>query len=133
MDTVKIVVEALVSPTESDMKVQTAIKHVFGAIPIQHTSVLGQTRLVAQGQGLIWLEKLRDLIRKERIQNAARRILLKSIHHQMLCFSLNKQVAYIGRLSFSEEVGESTLGPITIRLEGVDPQKLVDWLAPKFA
>jgi predicted RNA binding protein with dsRBD fold (UPF0201 family) len=132
VESVKILVKAPVNPTESSMKVQTAIEQVFGAISIRRASSLDQTFLVAQGQGLIWLEKLRDLICKERIQTAARRILLNSIHCGTLCFYLNKQVAFIGRLSFSEETSGSSLGSITVQLEGADPEKMVDWLAPKF-
>jgi predicted RNA binding protein with dsRBD fold (UPF0201 family) len=49
----------------------------------------------------------------------------------MVSFCLNKQVAFAGHVSFSEETAESPLGPIKINIEAESPQQLVDWLAEK--
>jgi predicted RNA binding protein with dsRBD fold (UPF0201 family) len=71
------------------------------------------------------------MFHNDRIRDAARRLLFKSIRGNMVSFCLNKQVAFAGHVSFSEETGESPLGPIKINIEAEHPQQLVDWLAEK--
>jgi predicted RNA binding protein with dsRBD fold (UPF0201 family) len=46
-------------------------------------------------------------------------------------FYLNKQVAYAGHVSFSQQTAESPLGPINVKISCGNLQKLVDWLAPR--
>jgi len=48
-----------------------------------------------------------------------------------MIFFLNKQVAFAGHISFSEETAESPLGPIRFIIETDDPPHLVEWLAEK--
>jgi hypothetical protein len=49
----------------------------------------------------------------------------------MISFYLNKQVAFSGHVSFSEETAESPLGPIKVNVETDNPEQLIDWLAEK--
>jgi predicted RNA binding protein with dsRBD fold (UPF0201 family) len=49
----------------------------------------------------------------------------------MISFCLNKQVAYSGHVSFSEETAESPLGPIRFNIESDNTEQLIDWLAEK--
>jgi predicted RNA binding protein with dsRBD fold (UPF0201 family) len=49
----------------------------------------------------------------------------------MISFYLNKQVAFAGHISFSEESAESPLGPIRVNIETDSPEQLIDWLAEK--
>jgi len=128
---VAVFVEAEVNPTEDEEKIRAAINNVLGnssitIIPAGRGSVLN-----AQSKGHDSLIKLRNLMRNDRIRDASRRILFKSIRGSTLCFYLNKQVAFAGHVSFSEETAESPLGPIRFTIETDDPEQLVEWLAEK--
>ena len=68
---------------------------------------------------------------REQILDAARKVLFNGIQGNTVCFYLNKQVAYVGHISFSQSVGESPLGPIRVEIESDNPHAVIDWLAPK--
>ncbi|MEJ2127090.1 MAG: RNA-binding domain-containing protein, partial [Candidatus Bathyarchaeota archaeon] len=81
--------------------------------------------------GLEGLTKLSNLLKREQILAAARKVLRSSITNSSITFYLNKQVAYAGHVSFCQQSGESPLGPITVKIDCEDPKKLIDWLAPR--
>jgi predicted RNA binding protein with dsRBD fold (UPF0201 family) len=128
---VKVIVEAEVNPTEDADKVRAAVNNVLGNAQITVKPVAKTGLLTAQAQGQDSLIKLRNLMRNDRIRDAARRLLFKSIRGNTISFYLNKQVAYAGHVSFSEETAESPLGPLKFSIEASDPQALVEWLAEK--
>lgn len=127
---IKVTVKAEVRATENVNKVERAIRNVFSPLYMSITEENGKHFIVAEGEGLNCLRNLRNLLRSERILDAARNILKRSIEGKTLRFHVNKQVAYIGRLSFSAPERESPLGPITFTITCSAPEKLVDWLAP---
>lgn len=133
MDEVSVQVEVEINPTESEDKVKRAVENIFGDIPVRIKPLHRGRLLVARARGVEALTKLHDLLRRERIRDAARRALFGRVHGNRISFCLNKQVAYAGHISFSEEVAESPLGPIRIRVECKNPRELIDWLAPKKA
>ncbi len=98
-------------------------------------SLLSQSReaalLFAEAKGQDSLTKLRNIMRNDRVRDASRRLLLKSTRGNTIKFFLNKQVAFAGHVSFSEETSESPLGPIRFTIETDNPQQLVEWLAEK--
>jgi hypothetical protein len=128
---VKIYVEVEVNPTEDPDKVQVAVQKVLG--PIHLTKIDDKDRAYLKGtaEGLEQLSALQELLRKERIRDAARRVLLSRLDGNTVTFYLNKQVAYAGHISFSQPEGESPLGPIQVEVQCDNPRKLVDWLTPK--
>jgi hypothetical protein len=79
------------------------------------------------------LTKFYNLLRRERIRDAARGVLFKGLGENTIVFYLNKQAAYAGHVSFCQPVAESPLGPIKVRIKCDKPKELVDWLAPKTA
>lgn len=131
MDEVKVQIETRVNPTESEEKVKKAIENIFGDIQtkIQHTSK--GLLLTAEAKGRESLTKLYNLLRRERIRDAARGVLFEGLNGNTITFFLNKQVAYAGHLSFSKEVAESPLGPIKVEIKCETARELIDWLAPK--
>jgi uncharacterized protein len=128
---VAVYVEAEVNPTEDEQKVRTAINNVLGNASINNKPSHKGSKLTTEAKGQDALIKLRNLLRNDRIRDAARRLLFKSIHGKTILFFLNKQVAFAGHVSFSEETAESPLGPIRFTIESDDPQGLVEWLAEK--
>ena len=119
--------------TESEEKVRTAVANLFAGLPIVVNSSHNGSVLEAKVKGQEALIKFRNLLRNDRIRDAARRALLKSTKNGAVVFCLNKQVAFAGHISFSEEVAESSMGSIKVTIKCDDPKKLVDWLAPRTA
>jgi predicted RNA binding protein with dsRBD fold (UPF0201 family) len=128
---VKIYVEVEINPTEDSDKVQVAVQKVLG--PIQLDKIHGEDRAYLKGtaEGFEQLSAFQELLRKERIRDAARRVLLRGLDGNTVTFYLNKQVAYAGHISFSQPEGESPLGPIQVEVQCDNPRKLIDWLTPK--
>ncbi|WFO76093.1 hypothetical protein J4526_04460 [Desulfurococcaceae archaeon MEX13E-LK6-19] len=124
-------VEAEVRPTEDVEKVKQAVRNVFS----------GKIRVVDKGNGYRVVEgesysarsliKIYELIRIQRIMDAARKKLQKGMSYNTIVFKLHKQAALANKLSFIDYDNESPLGPILFYIETSDPEKLIDWLAPK--
>ena len=133
MDEVSVCVEVEINPTESEEKVKRTVENIFGSIPVRIKPLHKGSLLVARAKGLEALTKLYNLLRRERIRDAARGALFGGLHGNIISFCLNKQVAYAGHISFSEAVAESPLGPIKVEIECEDPRELIDWLAPRTA
>ncbi|MEM2537600.1 MAG: RNA-binding domain-containing protein [Candidatus Bathyarchaeia archaeon] len=133
MDEVEVHVEAEINPTESEEKVRRAVENIFGGIPVQVKPQQKGSLLTADAKGLESLTKLYNLLRRERIRDAARGALFEGLSEKTITFYLNKQVAFAGHVSFSKAVAESPLGPIKVQIKCDDPRQLIDWLAPKTA
>ena len=131
MDEVTVHVEAEINPTESEDKVKAAVTNVLGNASITIKPSHKGSILNAEAKGQDSLVKLRNLLRNDRIRDAARKLLFRSISGNKIIFCLNKQVAFVGHVSFSEETAESPLGPIRVTIETESPQQLIDWLAEK--
>lgn len=128
---VTVFIETEINPTESEDKVKATVNNILGNAAITVKPSIKGSILTAQAKGQDSLFKFRNLMRKDRIRDASRRILFKSIRGNAITFCLNKQVAFAGHVSFSEETAESPLGPIRITIETENPQQLIEWLAEK--
>jgi predicted RNA binding protein with dsRBD fold (UPF0201 family) len=129
---VKIYVDVKVNPTEDSNKVQVAVQRILGPIHLEKIDEEDRTYLKGTAEGLEQLLAFQELLRKERIRDAARRVLLSGlVGNRTVTFYLNKQVAYAGHISFSQPEGESPLGPIQVEVQCDNPRKLIDWLTPK--
>jgi predicted RNA binding protein with dsRBD fold (UPF0201 family) len=131
MTDVQIRVEAEVNPTEDLEKVKTAVENMFGPLDLEVKDKPWGQLLTVRLSGLQCLTKLSNLFKREQILAAARKVLRSSIDNNSITFYLNKQVAYAGHVSFSQQSHESPLGPITVKIDCEDPKKLVNWLAPR--
>lgn len=133
MEEIIVHVEAEVNPTEDEEKVKTAINNILGNASFTSNATYKGSVLKAEAKGLDSLIKLRNLLRNDRIRDAARKLLFRSISGNKISFCLNKQVAFAGHVSFSEETAESPLGPIRVTIETGNPRQVVEWLAEKTA
>jgi predicted RNA binding protein with dsRBD fold (UPF0201 family) len=124
-------VEAEINPTESEEKVEEAVKNVFGDMKVQVKPLRNARLLVGEGKGKESLNGLCDLLRRERVRSAARKVLMEGMDDKTIRFCLNKQVAYVSHISFSKETAESPLGPIRVEIECGNPREILDWLAPR--
>jgi len=133
MNTVHIRVEVEVNPTEDPDKVKVSVYKVLGGLELKVIEDGDQKTLVGEAEGLEALSTFRELLRRERIRDAARTVLFRGLQGNSIIFYLNKQVAYVGHVSFSQPVGESPLGPIKVEIQCDEPQRLIDWVASKIA
>jgi predicted RNA binding protein with dsRBD fold (UPF0201 family) len=127
----EIVVHVEVNPTEDLEKVKRAVENIFGAVTFEVESRKWGRLLIAETRGTEGLTKLYNLLSRERIRAAARKVFLSGMGDKSVVFYLNKQVAYAGHISFSQQTAESPLGPINVQIRCDNPRKLIDWLAPK--
>jgi len=133
MEEIAVRVETEINLTESEEKVKMAVANLFGNVPTEIKPSYKGSVLNVEAKGQEALIKLRNLLRSDRIRDAARKALFEGMGGQRICFCLNKQVAFAGHVSFSEEVAESPLGPIRVIIECENPRQLIDWLAPRTA
>jgi len=133
MEEIAVSVETEINLTESEEKVKMAVANLFGDVSTEIKPSHKGSILKAEAKGQEALIKLRNLLRSDRIRDAARKALFGGMRGQTISFCLNKQVAFVGHVSFSEEVAESPLGPIRVTIECENPRQLIDWLAPRTA
>ncbi|MCD6445814.1 hypothetical protein J7L49_03405 [Candidatus Bathyarchaeota archaeon] len=131
MDEVKVYVKVEVNPTESEEKVRRAVENLFSNIPLKLEKSGGGNFLTGEAEGLDVLSKIYNMLRRERIRDAARAVFFSRLEGKTITFYLNKQAAFAGHISFSEPTGESPLGPICVQIKCEKPRKLIEWLAPK--
>ncbi len=120
--------EAEVRPTEDREKVKKAITNLFaGNIETQgEDDDYGRAWLEGEGYGA--LERFKMILQRDRIRAAARAQLFKGIEGSRIVVFLNKQVAYVGHVSFSAPEGESPMGPIRLVIESEKPAEVITWL-----
>jgi len=131
MNEIEVLIEAEVNPTEDIEKVKLAIENVFGTVEYEVKELRRGKLLIAKMKGAAGLTKFYNLLRRERIRDAARAVLFEGANENSVTFYLNKQVAYVGHISFCKPVAESPLGPIKVQIKCENPKELIDWLAPK--
>lgn len=128
----RVEVVAEIRPTEDPEKVKRALLNVFEPEEIEVRAEGDGALLVARATSYKSLLRLKEAIWRQGIQDAARSVLSRSVAGEgRLIFSLNKQAAYVGVVSFVTEPNESPLGPITFNVETSDVRRFLDWIAPR--
>lgn len=133
MDEVAVRVETEVNLTEDVEKVERAVLNIFENVSFEIEPSYRGSILVAEAEGREAIVKFRRLLSLDRIRAAARKVFFAGLKGKSVRFCLNKQVAFAGHVSFSEEVAESPLGPLRVTIECEDPRQLVDWLTSRSA
>ncbi|MDD1753358.1 MAG: hypothetical protein LUQ38_09765 [Methanotrichaceae archaeon] len=120
--TIDVSVYSLVNPTERVERVAAAIERIFPSLIMN----IQDERIEAHG-GPEAIENFRKLLREQRILDTARSVMFEGKIGNKIQFSLNKQAAFMGKLSFPPE--EEPLGSIHVQISGSD--ETIDWLAPR--
>lgn len=129
---ISVEVRVEVRPTENEEKVKQAVENLLSVTWVGEEKIGPVRFLQGVGAGAASLRKLHTALRKQRILDAARSYMLRGLGVDHVRFFLNKQAAFAGVVSFcSYEYGESPLGAITVIIRTSNPQRLIDWLAPK--
>jgi len=131
MSDITINIEVEINPTEDVEKVKHAVENIFGSIRFHVKLKTWGQMLIVKTSGTEVLTKLSNLLKREQILAAARKVFRRGMDDDSVTFYLNKQVAYADHISFSQQTSESPLGPIKVQIRCSNPRKLIDWLAPR--
>ena len=116
-----VTIKARCYPTEDRDRVVRAIRYIFPDAEVQ-----GEDPIIAHSNSL---ENFIELLRRQRIRDAARAVIRRSLSKGGSgTFTLNKQVASIGKISFSEET--HALGDIEVGMPRAELEGLVESLSP---
>lgn len=118
----KVSVSVPVYPSEDAEKVKAAVLKLFP------DCILELTDGSYEGE-VLTLDRFHEQIRRQRILDTTRSILRKGVNGNAINFRLNKQVAYVGKVSFIET--EAVLGAIQVCIQDVDVLSFIDNLAPE--
>lgn len=122
MSGLKVTVEAPVRPSEDAEKVKHAMLNLFPDLDIQQSEhgLTGRT----DNAGLF-----ASHLKRQRIRDAARGMMMRGRRGENFTqIWLNKQAAYVGKVSFSER--ESPLGDIRVTLEDDALELSINDIAP---
>lgn len=105
--------------TESLAKVKAAVLNLFpdAAFSREDDEVEAETSS---------FEPLREKVRAQKIRDSARGALLHGVEGARIRFTLNKQAAYAGRVSFA---ANSPLGDLEVEIDAEDPEAVIDAIA----
>ncbi len=117
-----VTIRTLLRPTEDPEKVRTAILNLFPDCEI----ATGQGEIVAKAASL---ERFKTMIRNQKILDSIRKTLLSGVSPGSTSLSLNKQAAFVKRVSLSE--GRAALGNMEVTIESEDIERLIDEVAPR--
>lgn len=106
--------------TEDREAVVRAIRNLFPDAEIQ-----GDVEIVAVSTSL---ETFSELLKRHKIRDAARTVMRRGLRGCTTHFRLNKQVAAVGKVSFSEE--RHALGDIDVTIKADDIESTIDSIAP---
>jgi predicted RNA binding protein with dsRBD fold (UPF0201 family) len=108
-------------PTEDPRKVQDALRKVFPECSIDEYEggYIGRSSSP---------DRFMEIIRNLRILDTARGVMLRGMCGNRTSFTINKQVAFVGRISFIEET--PPLGGIEVVIEDEHLERLIDTIAP---
>ncbi len=121
----KLYAKTKLNPTEDIDKVVKALKNLFDYDDIE----IGEDYILVSGEKESIADLRKDL-RERKIRGAARKMMLKGIGMNKICFKLSKQAALTGVPNFVED-DLSSLGEIEVEIETDDTHKFIDWIAPE--
>ena len=116
-----VTISCPVNPSEDPEKVRSAIQAIFPDAELE----LGENGFLGTAPSL---DSFGRLIRRQRILDAARAVLIANMRGHRTRLSLNKQVATVGKISFADR--NPVLGAIEVSVEDDDLVSLIDRVAP---
>jgi predicted RNA binding protein with dsRBD fold (UPF0201 family) len=122
----KVEARAMVHPTENLNKVIEALSNIFDYDDLLITE--NQVTVTGSYSLLIFFK---EFLEKQRIRDAARKILLKVLNQDSnkIEFKISKQAAFAGKINLVED-DLSPLGEIEVIIHTENPDELIDWLCP---
>ena len=126
----RVRVEIPLRPTEDEEKVRGLLERIVvpDRIYVEETGEF--KTIVAEARCVTSLSRLHSLLRRERILDATRKRLLRSLGENRLTILIHKQALAAGRLSLVDDDRESPLGAVRVEVTHPNPREVVDWLVP---
>jgi predicted RNA binding protein with dsRBD fold (UPF0201 family) len=122
----RVSLKAGVSPSEDPDKVAQAVMNIVGS---------SSESVSKSGSGVRFhsarvesLGHLRDQLRDRRVRAVARRLMLEARQGNRTELMINRQAAAAGVLALCGSEDESPLGPIYLRIESENLDRLIEWL-----
>ncbi|MBE6527916.1 MAG: hypothetical protein E7Z64_01920 [Thermoplasmata archaeon] len=115
-----VTIECQVNPSEDPDKVAAAIISIFPDAELE----LGDKGF----KGTATLNHFSKQIRKQKILDATRGVMIKNMRGNKTWVNLNKQVATVGKVSFADK--NPVLGAIEVCIQDDDIEGLIDIVAP---
>jgi len=118
---VDVRVSCPVCPSEDQEKVRDAVLNIFPDASLERTD---------RGfEGKAGTDCFCNLVRKQKILDSTRSMMFKGIRGGSITIHLNKQVAVVGKISFTEP--RTILGTLAVTFETDDPESTIDKIAPR--
>jgi len=122
---------ANVKPTENLKKVQKAFANL---VP----PMICETRqdpefgviLIGNATGLDSIAMFAKKFREQRILEAVRQQLLKSIQNTTVVFGMQRQAAFMNRFHLCDLEDDSAMGPIKVEIQAINIQDVIDYISP---
>ena len=119
---VEIVASASMFPTEDEERVRRCLLNIFPEAEL------------AEGDGTVRattgsLSRFKEIIRNHRILDSTRSVMSRGLSENAITFQMNKQAAFVGKVSFAE--GNAPLGHIEVVIADDDIEALIDDVAPR--
>jgi len=113
-----------INSSEDPEKVKQSVANIFpySIIKIENFSIH------AQSKELRSLEKIYEIIHKNKSQKAYIRHLENNLENDFTWFLLNKQAAFVDNIAICDEPEESPLGPIKVTLTSSNIDAIIDWI-----
>jgi len=119
---VEVVAIASMFPTEDGERVRRCLLNIFPEAELEEDE--GTIRARTDD-----LSRFKEIIRNNRILDSTRAVMLRGLTEDGIFFQLNKQAAFVGKISFAE--GNAPLGHIEVLISGDDLEVLIDDIAPR--
>lgn len=116
---VRIRVRTVCRGTESLPKVKAAVLNLFPDAAFSREDEEVEAESVS-------FDTLRAKVHAQKIRDSARGALFHGVDGDRLRFTLNKQAAYAGRVTFA---ANSPLGDLEVEIAGADPEAIIDAIA----
>ncbi len=115
-----VTISCQVNPSEDPDKVAAAIANIFPDAELETTDY--------GFSGTATIDRFSKLIRKQKILDATRGVMIKNRRGDKTWVNLNKQVATVGKVSFADK--NPVLGAIEVCIQDDDIEGLIDIVAP---
>jgi len=119
---VEVSASARLYPTEDVERVRRCLLNVFPEAVLEEDE--GTIRAMTKD-----LSRFKEIIRNHRILDSTRAVMLRGMTEDDIRFQMNKQAAFISKISFVE--GNAPLGHIEVIIKDDDLEALVDDVAPR--
>ncbi len=119
---VEVVASARLFPTEDAERVRRCLLNVFPEAVLEEDE--GIIRAKTND-----LSRFKEIIRNHRILDSTRAVMLRGMTDDGIAFQMNKQAAFVGKISFVE--GNAPLGHIEVIIKGDGLEAMIDGVAPQ--